>query len=317
MLVSMLLPSRTAARLAPLPRCARITRPFAAAGSRRREFLHQIGVGQAVEAVALDALAPRSGAGSAAAWRRAAWCGETRCRSTPPGAAVGCRRENASISSISRGRCSGSYGVMRRSSASSFGVTRSGSECVMPWTTRCPTALTDAKTGCASSQSSRTPTAVRWSAAARRRETCGVPAGSLTIRFVPLRPMRSIFPSSRRRSVSPASYSANRMLDEPPLIVRIGLGFLHGSHVLILVLCQRQLDRAIPSIEIIAATGFARLPGESQRRRSAASLAPYSPLAGGPQARPRCRRSRPTRRPAGRTRFISCRTGAPPLTPSA
>ena len=62
MLVSMLLPSRTAARLAPLPRCARITRPFAAAGSRRREFLHQIGVGQAVEAVALDALrrvAPR------------------------------------------------------------------------------------------------------------------------------------------------------------------------------------------------------------------------------------------------------------------
>ena len=35
MLVSMLLPSRTAARLAPLPRWARITRPFAAAGSRR------------------------------------------------------------------------------------------------------------------------------------------------------------------------------------------------------------------------------------------------------------------------------------------
>ena len=36
MLVSMLLPSRTAAMLAPLPRCARITRPAAAAGSPRR-----------------------------------------------------------------------------------------------------------------------------------------------------------------------------------------------------------------------------------------------------------------------------------------
>ena len=30
MLVSMLLPARTAVMLAPLPRCARITRPFAA-----------------------------------------------------------------------------------------------------------------------------------------------------------------------------------------------------------------------------------------------------------------------------------------------
>jgi hypothetical protein len=36
----------------------------------------------------------------------------------------------------------------------------------------------------------------------------------------PLSPMRSIFPSRRRCSVSPASYTANRMLDEPPLIVR-------------------------------------------------------------------------------------------------
>jgi len=36
MLVSMLLPSCTAAKLAPLPRWARITRPFVAAGSPRR-----------------------------------------------------------------------------------------------------------------------------------------------------------------------------------------------------------------------------------------------------------------------------------------
>jgi len=34
---------------------------------------------------------------------------------------------------------------------------------------------------------------------------------------VPLTPMRSIVPSSRRRSVLPASYTANRMLDDPPL----------------------------------------------------------------------------------------------------
>ena len=62
MLVSMLLPSRTAARLAPLPRCARITRPLRGRGIEAAELLHQIGVGQAVEAVALDALcrvAPR------------------------------------------------------------------------------------------------------------------------------------------------------------------------------------------------------------------------------------------------------------------
>ena len=57
MLVSMLLPSRTAAMLAPLPRCARMTRP---AGCRRvaqaREFFHQVGIGQAVETVALHSL---------------------------------------------------------------------------------------------------------------------------------------------------------------------------------------------------------------------------------------------------------------------
>ena len=44
MLVSMLLPSRTAARLAPLPRWARIS---------AAQFFHEAGVGQAVETVAL------------------------------------------------------------------------------------------------------------------------------------------------------------------------------------------------------------------------------------------------------------------------
>ena len=41
---------------------------------------------------------------------------------------------------------------------------------------------------------------------------------------------------------------------------------------------------------IIAATGFVRLPMGSQRHRSAASLAQYSPLVGGPQTPPRCKR---------------------------
>src|SRR5438552_18376774 len=70
------------------------------------------------------------------------------------------------------------------------------------------------------SQSSRKPTAVRWSAPTTRRGACGFTAGSLTIKFVPLNPMRSIFPWISRHGVSPASYTANRILDEPLLIVR-------------------------------------------------------------------------------------------------
>ena len=57
MLVSMLLPSRTAAMLAPLPRCARMTRPVAAAGSPTRASSSiKIGVGQTMETVALHPL---------------------------------------------------------------------------------------------------------------------------------------------------------------------------------------------------------------------------------------------------------------------
>jgi len=41
------------------------------------------------------------------------------------------------------------------------------------------------------------------------------------VKFVPLKPIRSTFPSSRRRSGgAPTSNNANRMLDEPPFIVR-------------------------------------------------------------------------------------------------
>ena len=53
MLVSMDLPSRTAARLAPLPRWARITRPCAASGSGQAgQFFHQKRIGQPVKPVA-------------------------------------------------------------------------------------------------------------------------------------------------------------------------------------------------------------------------------------------------------------------------
>ena len=53
--VSMQRPPRTAARLAPEPRWARMTRPRAASGAGDPgQLLHQIGVRQAVEAVAPD-----------------------------------------------------------------------------------------------------------------------------------------------------------------------------------------------------------------------------------------------------------------------
>ena len=49
-----------------------MTRPWAAsAPADAGQFLHQIGIRQAVEAVAPDALRPRSAAGSAASWRHA------------------------------------------------------------------------------------------------------------------------------------------------------------------------------------------------------------------------------------------------------
>ena len=63
----------------------------------------------------------------------------------------------------------------------------------------------------------------------------GFPVEPLKVKFVPLRPMRSTFPSSRHRSGSPSSYSANLMLDEPPLIVRMDCivsDFSSGSVIL-------------------------------------------------------------------------------------
>jgi hypothetical protein len=43
---------------------------------------------------------------------------------------------------------------------------------------------------------------------------------TVKLRLVPLRPMRSTFPCSNSRSGSSAPYSANRMLEKPPFMVR-------------------------------------------------------------------------------------------------
>ena len=54
--------------------------------------------------------------------------------------------------------------------------------------------------------------------------------------------------------------------------------------------------------KIIVARGFAGLPAGWQRLRSAASIAPYSPLVAVPRTRSRCKRNRRIRRPAGEGR---------------
>ena len=83
MLVSMLLPSCTAARLAPLPRCARITRPVGRPcpqdGASSSTDTRRIDRGtRTVER--LRVVAP----GMGSSWRPAASCGERPCRSRPP-----------------------------------------------------------------------------------------------------------------------------------------------------------------------------------------------------------------------------------------
>src|SRR5450756_2959066 len=58
---------------------------------------------------------------------------------------------------------------------------------------------------------------------------------SLKVKIVPGKPMRSTFPCSNRFSGPSSRYSANLMLDEPPLIVRMsGLaGFVDDSFVIL------------------------------------------------------------------------------------
>src|ERR1035441_7623775 len=66
-----------------------------------------------------------------------------------------------------------------------------------------------------------------------RRLSCCFVAGRWNVRFVPLMPMRSTVPYSFLFSGSRAGYTANLMLEEPPLIVRMhgSAGFMLGSFV--------------------------------------------------------------------------------------
>src|SRR5664280_818657 len=77
----------------------------------------------------------------------------------------------------------------------------------------------------------RWPTAALWSAAGTDRENVSSSLTPFTRRTASGRPICSIPPPRIRRSESPASNSANLMLDDPPLIVRIwGLvGFIDRS----------------------------------------------------------------------------------------
>ena len=137
--------SRTAARLAPLPRWARMTRPRAAFGAGDAlELPHQIRVRQAVEAVAPHARASYA-AGSAASGDARQSRG-TPCRSTPPVAARGSAptastmpRSIAMRAAYVRGRRS-SYRCQPSCIAASDLMPARSLESCSAVTTRCPTA---------------------------------------------------------------------------------------------------------------------------------------------------------------------------------
>ena len=90
-------------------------------------------------------------------------------------------------------------------------------------------------------QSISRPTAAAWSCAATNREKLSAWLKPFTRKMVSGSPIRSIPPSRIRRSESPASNSANLMLDEPPLIVRMLelAGFINDS----LIITQSEQSR--------------------------------------------------------------------------
>ena len=86
------------------------------------------------------------------------------------------------------------------------------------------------------------------------RLSCDCPVESLKLKFVPLRPTRSTFPSSSRLSGSPQSYSANRMLDEPPFIVRRE----HDSRLASKILAVRPTPLGLLDLQLIDGHQFRR-----------------------------------------------------------
>ena len=73
-----------------------------------------------------------------------------------------------------------------------------------------------------------------WSCAATNREKLSALPKPFTRKMVSGSPIRSIPPSRIRRSESPASNSANLILEEPPLIVRMRElgGFINVSSII-------------------------------------------------------------------------------------
>lgn len=96
---------------------------------------------------------------------------------------------------------------------------RAGSVCAIPWTTRCPTALTSANSSRASSQSIRR----RGAGVSSGTSLCPSKDAPFVVPHesaVPLRPIRSSVPDNDNFGTVPDRYTANLMLYEPPLIAR-------------------------------------------------------------------------------------------------
>ena len=114
--------------------------------------------------------------------------------------------------------------VMRRSSASNSGVTRCGSWYFgPPWTTRCATTPTAPKSPLASNQSSNARVTSAGGFDGNASDRYG-PAASLHFKTVPGKPILSTCPDNPREGGVLLVKNANRMLDEPTLIVSTRAG---------------------------------------------------------------------------------------------
>ena len=165
MVVSTEAPSTTAHRLAPAAE-VRHHGPTQLPGT---DAADDVLVGEAVEAVAAHARAPRPRGAGRSGPPRAASSGGTRCRSTPRARHVGERRARASMPARQPGWCSGARDVSACSSARSASSTAAATSCRLPpCTTRWPTAVGQA--GGPGRAARRRPAAAR-----RRRPGTAVP----------------------------------------------------------------------------------------------------------------------------------------------
>ena len=296
MLVSMLLPSLTAARLAPFPRWARI---HAAGGCRRadeaREFFHQIGIRQTVETVMLNSI------GVEAARNRKDF-GHARHVVVKGRVKTGLLRQ---------------FRMTLTEGLDQFDL--AGQMIRVVWTDAMEFIqrfLRDnLRLGVLHPMNHPVPHRPDRSELILlfepiHQEVCrrfvivgGESATVLPIRGrlmeCQIRPAQAdaidlSIKSSLQRVADLAS--ANLMLEEPPLIVRMRgfAAFMDDSFVIL----QAVFFIAFSFVDrIIAATGYMRLPAGSQHRHSAVSRAPYSPLKGGLRPPRQCKYGCPSRQP--------------------